>query len=125
MLWRHLRTEPGQWLVLRASRVGVHTSDGSQMPADEGAELRDALKAAQDARGAGGDRRGEAALERALLTAAASIIDSDTGVVAAAVRLLGAPDDNGATRLEVRDQSMTHRRWFEISDDGDVQWGDR
>ncbi len=95
------------------------------MPADEGAELRDALKTLQDAQSAGGDRRGEAALERALLTAAATTIDSDIGVVAAAVRLLRAPDDNGATRLEVRDQSMSHRRWFEISDDGELQWGDR
>jgi len=95
------------------------------MPEDEGAELREALKAAQDAQGAGGERRGQAALERALLTASATAIESDTEVVAAAVRLLGAPDDNGATRLEVRDQSMAHRRWFEISDDGKVQWGDR
>lgn len=95
------------------------------MPADEGAELREALETAQASRRAGGDRRGEAALERALLTAAATAIDSDPGVVAAAVRLLRAPDDNGATRLEVRDQSMTHRRWFEISDDGEAQWGDR
>jgi hypothetical protein len=95
------------------------------MPADEGAELRAALKTLQDSRSAGGDRRGEAALERALLTAAPTAIDSDTGVVVAAVRLLRAPDDNGATRLEVRDQSMTHRRWFEISDQGEAQWGDR
>ncbi len=95
------------------------------MPADEGAELRDALKMLQDERTAGGDRRGEAALERALLTSSASTLDSDLGVVAAAVRLLRAPDDNGATRLEVRDQSMTHRRWFEISDDGTAHWGDR
>ena len=95
------------------------------MPADEGAELRDALKALQDAQAAGGDRRGEAALERALLTAAAAAIDSDTEVVVAAVRLLRAPDDNGTTRLEVRDQGMTHRRWFEISDDGEATWGDR
>ncbi len=95
------------------------------MPADEGAELRDALRTLQEARSTGGGRRGEAALERALLTAAATAIDSDPGVVAAAVRLLRAPDDNGATRLEVRDQSMTHRRWFEISDDGQMQWGDR
>ena len=62
------------------------------MPADEGAELRDALNTLQ---GAGGDRRGAAALERALLTAPATTIDSDTGLVAAAVRLLRAPDDNG------------------------------
>jgi hypothetical protein len=95
------------------------------MPADEGAELRDALKTLQDARRAGDDRRGEAALERALLTAAPSALDSDTGVVVAAVRLLQRPDDNGATRLEVRDQSMTHRRWFEISGDGKAKWGDR
>jgi hypothetical protein len=95
------------------------------MPADEGAELRDALKSLQDAQGAGGDRRGEAALERALLTAPATAIDADTAAVAAAVRLLRAPDDNGVTRLEVRDQSMTQRRWFEISDDGEARWGDR
>ena len=95
------------------------------MPADEGAELRDALTTLQDARSAGGDRRGEAALERALLTAPASAIDSEKEVVAAAVRLLRAPDDNGTTRLEVRDQAMTHRRWFEISDGGETQWGDR
>jgi hypothetical protein len=95
------------------------------MPADEGAELRDALRAAQEARAAGGDRRGEGTLERALLTATAGDIAADTEVVAAAVRLLSAADDNGATRLEVRDQSMTHRRWFEISDDGEVRWGDR
>jgi hypothetical protein len=95
------------------------------MSAEESAELRDALKAVNDARGAGGGRRGESALERALLTATATVINSDTGVVAAAVRLLGTPDDDGATRLEVRDQSMTHRRWFKISDDGAVQWGDR
>ena len=38
------------------------------MPADEGAELRDALKALQDARQAGDTRRAETALERALLT---------------------------------------------------------
>jgi len=89
------------------------------MSAEESAELRDALKAVNDARGAGGGRRGESAL------ATATVINSDTGVVAAAVRLLGTPDDDGATRLEVRDQSMTHRRWFKISDDGAVQWGDR
>ena len=119
-------SDPCRWpLGLRASRVGVHTSDGSQMPADEGAELRDALETAQASRRTGGDRRDEAALERALLTAAATAIDSDPAVVVAAVRLLRAPDDNGATRLEVRDQSMTHRRWFEISDDGEAQWGDR
>ncbi len=92
------------------------------MPADEGALLRDAL---QDAQSEGSDRRSETALERALLTASATTIDSETGAVAAAVKLLGEPDDNGATRLEVRDQNMTHRRWFEISDDGGVQWGDR
>ena len=92
------------------------------MPADEGAVLRDAL---QEVRSPGRDRRSELALERALLTASAAAIDSETEVVAAAVRLLGGPDDNGATRLDVRDQNMTHRRWFEISDDGRVQWGDR
>jgi hypothetical protein len=105
--------------------VGVYNSDGSQMTADEGAELRDALETLQASLRAGSDRRGEAALERALLTAAAGALDADPGVVSAAVRLLRTPDDNGATRLEVRDQSMTHRRWFEISEQGDVQWGDR
>jgi hypothetical protein len=95
------------------------------MPPYEGAELRDALKTLQDSQGAGGARRGEAALERALLTAAPTALDSDTGAVAAAVRLLRAPDDDGTTRLEVRDQSMTHRRWFEISNEGEAQWGDR
>ncbi|HWE58721.1 MAG TPA: hypothetical protein VG228_03415 [Solirubrobacteraceae bacterium] len=95
------------------------------MPADEGAELRDALKTLQDLRSAGVARRGEAALERALLTADATAIESDTEVVATAVRLLRAPDDNGTTRLEVRDQGMTHRRWFEVSDDGQASWGDR
>ncbi len=95
------------------------------MPANEDAELRDALETVQASRRAGGDRRGEAALERALLTAAPTTLDSEPGIVIAAVRLLRAPDDNGATRLEVRDQSMTHRRWFEISDKGEAQWGDR
>jgi hypothetical protein len=95
------------------------------MPADEGAELRDALKTLQDARRAGDTRGGEAALERALLTTAATGINSGGEIVVTAVRLLRAADDSGTTRLEVRDQAMTHRRWFEISRNGDAKWGDR
>ena len=44
------------------------------MPADEGAELRDALKALQDARQTGDTRRAETALERALLTTSSARI---------------------------------------------------
>ena len=95
------------------------------MPADEGAELRDALKALQDARSAGDSHRAEIALERALLTTSAADIDMDKETVAAAVRLLRAADDSGTTRLEVRDQAMTRRRWFEVSANGEANWGDR
>ena len=95
------------------------------MPADEGAELRDALKALQDARGAGDAHGGESALERALLRTSPSGIDGDREIVVAAVRLLRVADDNGTTRLEVRDQNMTHRRWFEVSLNGEASWGDR
>ncbi len=95
------------------------------MPADEAADLRGALKALQDARSAGDAHGGENALERALLTTSAIGIDTEEEIVAAAVRLLRAADDSGTTRLEVRDQSMTHRRWFEISLNGETSWGDR
>jgi K+-transporting ATPase c subunit len=95
------------------------------MPADEAVQLRDALKALRDAREAGDAHRAETALERALLTASAAGIDSDRETVAAAVRLLRTADDNGTTRLEVRDQAMTRRRWFEVSANGEASWGDR
>jgi hypothetical protein len=95
------------------------------MPAEDGAELRDALKALQDARKVGDAQRAETALERALLTVSAVAIDTDNATVAAAVRLLRAADDNGTTRLEVRDQAMTKRRWFEVNANGDAKWGDR
>jgi hypothetical protein len=95
------------------------------MPAEEGAELRDALKALQDARKAGDAQRAETVLERALLTASAGAIGTDNVTVAAAIRLLRAADDNGTTRLEVRDQAMTKRRWFEVNANGDATWGDR
>ncbi len=95
------------------------------MAADEGAELRDALKALQDARQAGDAHRAETALERALLTTSAAGIDADEETLAAAVRLLRAADDNGTTRLEVRDQGMTHRRWFEVDANGEAKWGER
>lgn len=70
---------------------------GEQMLADEGVELRDALKALQDERREGEVHGGEAALERALLTTAAVGIDSETGTVATAVRLLRPADDSGTT----------------------------
>jgi hypothetical protein len=95
------------------------------MSAEDGAELRDALKGLRDARAAGDGHRAEAALERALLRTSASDIDMDKSTVALAVRLLRAADDNGTTRLEVRDQAMTHRRWFEVNESGDATWGDR
>jgi hypothetical protein len=95
------------------------------MPADESADLRAALTALQAAREAGDAHRAETALERALLTTSATGIDSDWETVAAAVRLLQPPDDNGTTRLEVRDQAMTRRRWFEINANGDAKWDDR
>ena len=95
------------------------------MPPDETAELRGALKALQDARKQGDAHRAEAPLERALLTTSAAGIDTDKETVVAAVRLLRAADDNGTTRLEVRDQGMTHRRWFEVNANGEAKWGDR
>ena len=95
------------------------------MPADEGSELRDALKALQDARSTGDAHCAEIALERALLRTSAADIDMHKETVAAAVRLLRAADDNGTTRLEVRDQAMTRRRWFEVSANGEANWGDR
>ena len=95
------------------------------MPADEGGELRNALKALQDARKVGDAHRAETALERALLTTSAASIDMNTDSVAAAVRLLRSADDNGTTRLEVRDQAMTRRRWFEVNANGEAKWGDR
>jgi len=95
------------------------------MAPDEIAELRGALKALQDARKEGDTHRAESALERALLTTSAAAIDTDNETVAAAVRLLRAADDNGTTRLEVRDQGMTHRRWFEVYANGKAKWGDR
>ncbi len=95
------------------------------MPADEAAQLQDALKAMQDARKAGDTRRAETALEHALLTASAAGIESDMDTVVAAVRLLQPADDNGTTRLEVRDQAMTRRRWFEVNANGEASWGDR
>ena len=95
------------------------------MPVDEGAELRDALKALQDARSTGDAHRAEIALEGALLRTSAADIDMHKETVAAAVRLLRAADDNGTTRLEVREKAMTRRRWFEVSANGEVNWGDR
>jgi hypothetical protein len=95
------------------------------MPPDEIAELRGALKTLQDARKAGGAHRAECALERALLTTSAAGIDADRETVAGAVRVLRAADDHGTTRLEVRDQGMTHRRWFEVNANGEAKWGDR
>ena len=95
------------------------------MPRDEVAELRSALKALQDAREQGDAYRAEVALERALLTTSAASIDADKETIAAAIRLLRTADDNGTTRLEVRDQGMTHRRWFEVNANGEVKWGDR
>ena len=95
------------------------------MPADEGAELRDAVEAIQARRSAGDDHGAESGLERALLTTSAAGIDGDKETVAAAVRLLRAADDNGTTRLEVRDQAMTRRRWFEVNSNGETKWGDR
>ena len=75
------------------------------MPPDEGAELRDALKALRDARQAGDARRAETALERALPTTSAAGFDTNE-TLAAAVRLHRAADDNGTTRLEVCDQGI-------------------
>ena len=95
------------------------------MSADEGAELRDALKALQDARSVGDGHRAETALERVLLKTSAAGIETDMQTVAAAVRLLRVADDNGTTRLEVRDQAMTRRRWFEVNANGEARWADR
>jgi hypothetical protein len=95
------------------------------MSANDGGELRHALKAFQDARGLGDTHRAETALERALLTTPAAELGADTQTVAAAVRLLRGADDNGTTRLEVRDQAMTRRRWFEVSPSGEIKWADR
>ncbi|MGA2928298.1 MAG: hypothetical protein ABSG43_20345 [Solirubrobacteraceae bacterium] len=95
------------------------------MPADESAALRDALKGLKDAREAGDAHRAEAALEHALLAMSAAGIDMDKETVAGAVRLLRAPDDNGTTRLEVHDQAMTRRRWFEVDASGEAKWSDR
>jgi hypothetical protein len=95
------------------------------MPADEGAELRDALKALQDARKLNNPQRAETALEKALLSTSADAINTDKVTVAAAVRLLRTADDNGTTRLEVRDQAMTRRRWFEVTASGETTWSDR
>ncbi len=95
------------------------------MPADEGAELRGALKAVQDRRSSGDAHGAETALERALLTTSAVGIEGDRETVAAAIRLLRAADDNGTTRLEVRDQAMTRRRWFEVNSSGEIKWADR
>jgi hypothetical protein len=95
------------------------------MSANDGGELRHALEALTDARGVGDAHRAETALERALLTTPAAELGADTETVAAAVRLLRGADDNGTTRLEVRDQAMTHRRWFEIGPTGEMTWGDR
>ncbi len=95
------------------------------MSANEGGELRRALTALQDARQVGDAHRAETALERALLTTPAAELASETEAVAAAVRLLKGADDNGTTRLEVRDQAMTRRRWFEVDATGKTKWADR
>jgi hypothetical protein len=97
----------------------------NEMPTDEGAALREALEGLQGARRAGDGHRLEAALERALLTTSAAGIDMDNETVAAAVSLLQGADDNGTIRLEVRDQAMTRRRWFEVDANHEVKWGDR
>ncbi len=96
-----------------------------EMSANEGGELRHALKALQDARQVGDAHRAETALERALLRTPPAELDADPEAVATAVRLLRGADDNGTTRLEVRDQAMTRRRWFEIGPAGAMTWGDR
>jgi hypothetical protein len=95
------------------------------MPADESANLRDALRALQDARAVNNAHRAESALEQALLSTSSDAIDTERETVAAAVRLLRPADDNGTTRLEVRDQAMTRRRWFEVSAGGEAKWGER
>ena len=95
------------------------------MSAEEGGELRHALKTLQDARKLGDAHRAETALERALLRTPPTELGADPEAVAAAVRLLRGADDNGTTRLEVRDQAMTRRRWFEVGPGGETKWGDR
>jgi hypothetical protein len=95
------------------------------MPSNGGAELRAALEALQGARKLNNAHSAEVALERALLSASAGALDMDKETVAAAVRLLRTADDNGTTRLEVRDQAMTKRRWFEVNASGEAEWGDR
>jgi hypothetical protein len=95
------------------------------MPGDEGADLRDAFRVFRDGREAGHAHHAMTALERALLTTSAAGIDAENETVAAAVRLLRAADDSGTARLEVRDQGMTHRRWYEVDVDGAVKWGER
>jgi hypothetical protein len=87
--------------------------------------LECSCSANQKPRKEGDAYRAQSALERALLTTSAAAIDTDKETVAAAVRLLRAADDNGTTRLEVRDQGMTHRRWFEVNANGEAKWGDR
>jgi hypothetical protein len=95
------------------------------MVADESADLRDALEALQHARKLNNAQRAETALERALLSTSAPAMDMNKETVATAVRLLRTADDNGTTRLEVRDQAMTRRRWFEVNATGEAKWGDR
>jgi hypothetical protein len=95
------------------------------MSDDEAGELRSALEAFQSARQRGDAQRAQTALERALLMTSAAAIETDRQTVATAVRLLRTADDNGTTRLEVRDQAMTRRRWFEVNANGDTHWGDR
>jgi hypothetical protein len=95
------------------------------MAADEGAALRDALEALQEARKLNNAHRAETAMERLLLSTSAATLDVDTGTVAAAVRLLRTADDSGTIRLEVRDHAMTRRRWFEVNASGETKWGER
>ena len=95
------------------------------MAGDEDSKLREAVEALQDARREGDAHPAQTALERALLSVSGAGIEADKEAVAAAVRLLRAADDNGTTRLEVRDQAMTRRRWFEVDANGNAKWGDR
>ena len=95
------------------------------MPTDEGDALRGAVRMMQGAHQAGDSHRVESALERALLTTSPAGIDADSEPVATAVSLLRTADDNGTIRLEVRDQAMTRRRWFEVNANREVKWGDR
>ena len=94
------------------------------MSLDEGAELRHAFTTFQAGPGAG-HTHSAGALERVLLSTSADGVEADRDTIAAAVRLLRPADDNGTARLEVRDQAMTHRRWFEVSADGALSWGER